>query len=196
VTRVPAILLAVGLAAAAGCQSSQIGNGPIHDDRGAYNRWAVETVNDGAVRNAIIAQHTLYPYHFADNSADLNEVGKRDVAVLASHFRRYPGQVNLRKGSEDSTLYQARVRAIADGLVAGGVAPGTVRIGDGMPGGDGMDASRVILIMETDAERLKSGGTGAYSAGSNSSTGSTTAPSSSTNQPRSSSSTSMTGGGY
>jgi hypothetical protein len=153
-TRPTARLLA-GVAGVAGCQN-QIGTGPIHDDRGAYNRWSIETVNDGAVRNAIIAQHTLYPYHFTEGSADLNELGKRDTAVLASHFRRYPGQVNLRKGSEESGLYQARTKAVADALVAGGVAPGTVKVGDGMPGGDGIDADRAVIIMDADAARLKS----------------------------------------
>jgi hypothetical protein len=157
VPKLTQVLLAAGLAGAAGCPN-QIGTGPIHDDRGAYNRWAIETVNDGAVRNAIVAQHTLYPYHFMDGSADLNELGRRDISVLASHFRRYPGQVNLRKGAEDGVVYQARAKNVADALVAAGVAQGTVKVGDGMPGGDGMDASRVLVIMEADQNRLKGSG--------------------------------------
>jgi hypothetical protein len=157
-----AILLVAAAAGAAGCQN-KIGTGPIHDDRGAYNRWAVQTVNDGAVRNAIIAQHTLYPYHFVQNSGELNELGRRDAGILASHFRRYPGQVNVRKGPEDGTMYQARVKAVADALVAGGVAQGSVKVGDGMPGGDGASANRVVMILEADDTRLRAGGGGGLS---------------------------------
>lgn len=148
-------VIALALAPAA-CQN-QYGNAPLHDDRGAYNAWAIETVNDGAVRNAIIAQHTLYPYHFVEFSEQLNELGKRDVDVLASHLRRYPGGINVHRAGESDALYQARVKAVADALAAGGVAPATIKIADGMPGGDGNPSVRVISIMEAERQRMTAG---------------------------------------
>ena len=138
--------LAVLAAAAGGC-SNHYGNAPMQDDRGSYNQWAIESSNDGAVRNAIIAQHTLYPYHFVEFSGQLNELGARDVQVLARHYARYPGELSLRRGSEPDQVYQQRIKSVTDALAAGGVAPGSIKIGDRLPGGDGADSSRVILIM-------------------------------------------------
>ena len=34
------------------------------DDYGVLNRELIDSYNDIAIHNAIIAQHTLYPYHF------------------------------------------------------------------------------------------------------------------------------------
>jgi hypothetical protein len=158
-------LLAAGLAGAPGCQN-QIGTGPIHDDRGAYNAWTIQTVNDGAVRNAIVAQHTLYPYHFVDYSGDLNDLGKRDTAILAAHYKRYPGELNVHRGPEPDGTYQARLKAVADALASGGVASNTIKIGDGMPGGDGISSTRVITILQAENQRLAGAGTAGPSSSS------------------------------
>jgi hypothetical protein len=162
VPRLFATILAAG-AAMAGCQN-KYGTTPIHDDRGAYNAWTIEAVNDGAVRNATLAQHTLYPYHFVEFSDQLNDLGRRDVHVLATHYRRYPGEVNIRRGGEAASLYDARVRSVAEALRVAGVAPETIRIGDGMPGGDGNPSDRVIAIMQAERQRMM-GGAGAPAPG-------------------------------
>ncbi|MEX2219257.1 MAG: hypothetical protein WD749_10925 [Phycisphaerales bacterium] len=154
---VAALLAASAALSAGGCQNKH-GTTPIHDDRGAYNIWTIETVNDGSVRNAVIAQHTLYPYHFVDFSDQLNELGRRDVQVLAAHYRRYPGPVNIRRGSEPEDLYRARVAAVAEALASGGVDREKIRIADGMPGGPGNPADRVITIQDAERSRLQGGG--------------------------------------
>jgi hypothetical protein len=157
-SRFPTLALA-GLAAslAAGGCANKYGTGPIHDDRGMYNTWTIQTVNDGAVRNAIIAQHTLYPYHFTEYGADLNELGQRDVQVLAAHYKRYAGPVNVRRGPEADAVYQARVKTVVDALKAGGVAEKSIKVADEMPGGEGMGATRVISILENDLRRMQTG---------------------------------------
>ena len=71
----------------------------------------VRTLNNIGVENAILAQHTLYPYHFVTDGTALNELGQRDFAVLARHFAEYPGLLNVRPGDGVSAeLYQARSR--------------------------------------------------------------------------------------
>ncbi|MHC4271590.1 MAG: hypothetical protein ACYST2_04680, partial [Planctomycetota bacterium] len=50
------------------------------------NTKLVTTYNDMAIENAIITQHTLYPYHFVQNGQELNELGFRDFGVLAGYF--------------------------------------------------------------------------------------------------------------
>lgn len=175
-------------AATAGC-ANQYGTAPIHDDRGMYNTWTIQTVNDGAVRNAIIAQHTLYPYHFNEYGSDLNELGQRDVQVLAAHYKRYAGPVNVRRGPEADGVYQARVKTVVDALKAGGVSEGSIKVADGMAGGEGMGADRVIKILEADQKRTESG------ASTNTPTGSTSGASSSNNTSASASSSAPAGVG-
>jgi len=118
----------------------------------------VRTLNDLGIENAILAQHTLYPYEFVLNGPVLNELGRRDLAVLARHFVEYPGALNIRRGEGVSTeLYQARVAHVTDQLAKAGVEPGRVTIADGMPGGPGMSAERVVTILDKSAAGAAAG---------------------------------------
>jgi hypothetical protein len=138
-------------AALCGC-ANKYGNTPLRDDRGTYNTWVIQAMHDSGVRNAIIAQRTLYPYHFVEHSHELNELGVRDLRVLAAHFERHGADLNVRRGSGPDALYNARLESVVRGLEAAGLDPGTIQISDGLPGGDGLAATRVIRVMER-AER-------------------------------------------
>lgn len=112
----------------------------------------VQFYNDSAIENAIIAQHTLYSYDFVPNSAALNDLGEHDFRVLVEHFRNNPGDLNIRRGPDDSqTLYDARVRLITDRLGQSGIQLGP--IADGNPSGNGMTSEMTlsILVNGTDA---------------------------------------------
>ena len=130
-----------------GCQEQQAG--PTVDTSGV-NRKIVDTYSDLAIQNAIISQHTLYPYHFVNNSAQLNGLGERDLSVLVQHFQDNPGRINVQQGSVDSVLYQSRAQTVYEKLLAGGIPDEKVRIATGMPGGEGIASNAVIEILEKD----------------------------------------------
>lgn len=131
----------------AGCQEQQA-NGPDPIDKSAVNRAIVDTYSDLAIQNAVIAQHTLYPYHFVPNSADLNDLGRRDLAVLTEHFKANPGTLTVQQGSVDGVLYQSRAQMVYEKLMEAGIAQEKIHLADGMPGGSGMASTTVIEILE------------------------------------------------
>lgn len=115
--------------------------------RVTMNGWMVEHRLDDHVAAGVIAQHTLFPHQFVANSAELNELGERDAAILASHFASHPGSLNVRRGGESDELYEARVATVRAVLEEGGVDLARVTIGDGFAGGDGLVSERVLVIL-------------------------------------------------
>ena len=93
-----------------GCQEEQA---QPTVDTSQVNRKVVDTYSDLAIQNAIIAQHTLYPYHFVSNSAQLNGLGHRDLSVLIRHFKDNSGKINVQQGDSDSMLYQSRIQTVS-----------------------------------------------------------------------------------
>jgi len=114
----------------------------------------VKALNNIGVENAIVAQHTLYPYHFVLNSDQLNELGRRDFGVLAGRFKENPGVLNVRRGDVPAELYERRVSFVTDQLRQAGVEVGRMGLSDGMPGGTGMSSNRVVLILAEETESL------------------------------------------
>lgn len=110
--------------------------------------WAGEEIQNASMNNAIIAQHTLYPYHFAAGSAELNELGVRDLDVLVAHFLNAAGDLNVRRGETPQALYEARVRTVLEKLAAAGVPSRSVAVKDGLPGGEGIASERVVEILK------------------------------------------------
>ena len=130
-----------------GCQDEMV-DGPSPIDKGAVNRAVVDTYSDLAIQNAIIAQHTLYPYHFVPNSVDLNDLGRRDLSVLTEHFKENPGNLTVQQGSVEGVLYQSRAQMVYEKLMEAGIPQDKINITDGMPGGSGMPSVTVIEILE------------------------------------------------
>ncbi|MBI4602473.1 MAG: hypothetical protein HY721_10990 [Planctomycetes bacterium] len=137
------LLAAALLALLTGCRQA-----PRLEESGEINTWLVKTVQDAAMKNAIVAQHTLYPYHFVDDAEGLNELGKADFHVLADHYLLHPGPLNVRRGGAPMALYEARVRKVRDLLGEAGVSAERVAIADGLPGGEGLSSERVLRILE------------------------------------------------
>jgi len=108
----------------------------------------VDSINDSGIRTAIIAQHTLYAYHFLEGGAELNDLGKRDLAVLMTHFKaRGGGTLSIRRGDTPDTLYVERVSGVKDLLKSGGIDLATVQIADASPGGLGMTGNNAVRAM-------------------------------------------------
>jgi hypothetical protein len=108
----------------------------------------VSMVNNIAVENAIITQHTLYPYHFEPAGAKLNELGLSDLDVLIRHYREHAGTLNLRRGETSNEVYQARILYVIDRLRKAGIERERVEIKDGMAGGPGMASEQVVEVMK------------------------------------------------
>jgi len=114
----------------------------------------VKALNNIGLENAIVAQHTLYPYHFVANGDGLNDLGRRDFGVLASHFKEHPGPLTIRQGDVPAELYERRVAYVSGQLRQAGVEVSRMGLSDGMPGGTGMPSSRVVLILKEETEEL------------------------------------------
>jgi hypothetical protein len=116
--------------------------------RNVMNTWAVEQYNQDSEHAAIIRQHTLYPYHFVEYGADLNELGERDLGVLAAHYRDNPGTLNVRQLGTSNDIYEARLATVTTMLTDMGVDTDRIRLGGGMAGGEGVSSARMIVILE------------------------------------------------
>jgi hypothetical protein len=125
----------------------------------------VNTLNNIGVENAIIAQHTLYPYHFVADGAGLNDLGRRDLMVLAKHFKENPGVLNIRKGEAGAALYEARVARVLSQLKEAGVETDRTSVSDGMPGGDGVPSERVVTVFQKKSESSTSMRSGSSTSG-------------------------------
>lgn len=117
-------------------------------DRRMINTKLVNSFGDIAIENAIISQHTMFPYHFVQNGPELNELGRRDLSILAQHFMEHPGRLNIRKDSVPAALYEARVSFVLEMLKETGIDTERMNISDGMPGGSGIASERVVVILE------------------------------------------------
>ena len=117
-------------------------------NEGQMNAGLITAYNDTAMENAIIAQHSLYSYHFVNNSDQLNELGRRDLSILAKHFKEYPGQLDISRDGTSENLYKARLAYVAGQLKKDGVDIFKLTISDGLPGGSGMASNDVVKINE------------------------------------------------
>jgi hypothetical protein len=142
----------------------------VDDQKQPFNRWTIETMDDDSINGAITAQHTLYPYHFAEGLPDLNSLGERDVKVLARTYSRRAGEINVHRGSESADLYEARVQSVTKMLTKCGVPAASIRITDKMPGGEGIRAERAVVVLQRSYEAMtvSDGSTGSGSGGGSS----------------------------
>ena len=128
-----------------GCQKEKMEKAP---DERMMNTKLIHTYNDIAIQNAIISEHTIFPYHFITNAAELNGLGQRDLAVLGGHLGKYGGRLNIRRHDMSADLYEARVVAVRERLQETGIDMERISISDGMPGGSGMTSEKVLVILE------------------------------------------------
>lgn len=129
------------------------------------NSQIMKSYNDIAIQNAIVSQHTLFPYHFVTNGTELNDLGQRDLAALASHFIKYPGQLNIRQHSTAIDLYEARINMVRKRLIEAGIDKERISISDDMPGGSGIASERLLVILEKKPKGVSSSSSSSISSG-------------------------------
>ena len=132
-------------------------------DARRMNSRLITSYSDFAIQNAIISEHTLFPYHFVKNGARLNELGQRDLAVLTGHFANNGGHLNIRQLGVSDELYEARVSLVRERLQDAGIDMARISTSDGMPGGSGMPSERVLVILEEEATSIGAGTSTGYS---------------------------------
>lgn len=125
-------------------------------DKQMMNNELINSYNNISVQNAIISQHTLFPYHFVKNGEELNELGNSDLNVLAKHFLKYPGKLNIRRGNVPQDLYQGRINFVLEQLKEAGVEDDQISVSDGMPGGSGMLSEKILIIMKENSGEISS----------------------------------------
>ncbi|MHC4982331.1 MAG: hypothetical protein ACYTF6_04080 [Planctomycetota bacterium] len=132
---------------AVGCEPAQ-----EVPEMGHADAWLIRTVDDTAIRNAIIRQRTVFPYHFTPGTANLTELGIHDMSVLAGYYSQNAGKLSVRRGNASERLYKARVDSVVAALRRAGVARKRVEISDSPPAGDGMPSEHVLIILRKEAE--------------------------------------------
>jgi hypothetical protein len=144
-----------------GCQKN-MDEGP---NKHLINSQLVNSYNDIAMQNAIVTQHTLFPYHFVTNGAELNELGRRDLAALTSHFMNHAGHLNIRRQNTPADVYEARVNLVHARLQEAGIDMGRMSISDDMPGGTGITSERILVILEQPSKGASSGTSTSFTSG-------------------------------
>jgi hypothetical protein len=129
------------------------------------NSQLVNSYNDIAMQNAIVTQHTLFPYHFVTNGAELNELGRRDLAALTSHFMNHAGHLNIRRQNTPADVYEARVNLVHARLQEAGIDMKRMSISDDIPGGTGITSERILVILEQPSKGASSGTSTSFTSG-------------------------------
>ncbi|MHC4562275.1 MAG: hypothetical protein ACYS8X_05820 [Planctomycetota bacterium] len=134
-----------------GCEKQSFPGYHNSNQVGGVDPWAVESANDQAIQNAIVRQSTLFPYHFVEDSAELNYLGTRDMASLIRHYQEHPGRLNMRQGYVSRKLYHSRIAFVKGALQSHGINAKRLRVTDLPAAGDGMPGELVIEILTQEA---------------------------------------------
>ncbi len=124
-----------------------VGCTPVGNSVGKGEMWVGDAIRRASIDRAIVAQRTLYPYHFVTDAAELNDLGRRDLRALAKHYREHTGELALWRGDASETLYEARQTTVEEQLLEMGISAEQLIVGDGVPGGDGISSERLIRIL-------------------------------------------------
>lgn len=143
-------LIAALLSLCACAEMATSGDGP----------FARDMLLGASMERALITQSTLFPYHFETGTAELNELGRRDLLVLAGHLRQHRGSLTVRRGGAAPELHEERVQAVLAALESAGVSRRAITLRDGLPGGDGTPSARIVDVLSRPLS-LGSAGAGA-----------------------------------
>ncbi|MHC5211719.1 MAG: hypothetical protein ACYTG2_13450 [Planctomycetota bacterium] len=136
------------------------------------NMFVVDSFRSAQVNKAIITQRTIWAYHFLTDTAELNQLGHRDLGVLAAYYVDHAGVIRIRRAGASQALYDTRVAAVVSHLVNAGVPKDQLTVTDAPPAGSGMPSERVVTVL---SNGLSSGG-GESAGSSTSSSTSTSSP--------------------
>jgi type IV pilus biogenesis protein CpaD/CtpE len=147
---------AAALVLSSGCAPKTAPDAMAGSDEAQTNELMVRLSEDQNMRNAVLAERTVYAYHFASGRSELTPLGQRTVEILAAVYRQQPGDLHLERGDASSALYDARVQCVRRELAEAGVEADKVNIMPGLPGGDGTSAEHAYRAVQEDLKPAKS----------------------------------------
>ena len=120
-------------------------------DTAIRNNWTGDHIRRASVEAAVIKESALYSHHFMTGSTKLTQIGSRDVDILSRHFLEAPGALVVKRGDASEELYEARLEAIKEKLLAAGVDSERFTVSDGHPGGRGTSTNKLIEVFEKES---------------------------------------------
>lgn len=126
----------------------------------ADNIARMDSYMEEAAINAVLAERTLYPYHFYHGTPQLTELGVRHLTILAAYYSDHPGPLIIRQRDASDELYARRVEEVRGRLGDWGIALEEVLIEDAYPRGPGIASQRVYHMLESDEGLTASEGLG------------------------------------
>ena len=137
------LIVAVSIGLLSGCIAWQEDSARMR----AESQERMNSYMDEAVINGVLAERTLYPYHFYHDTSELTALGKRTLSILASYYENHPGTLNIRQGEAPDSLYEARIAMARSYLEEWGIAIGEIDVTDDYPSGAGMPSERVFEML-------------------------------------------------
>jgi hypothetical protein len=119
------------------------------EPRGGEERWATEQIRTASIDQAILRQRTVFSYHFHPGSGRLNELGRRDLAVLSRRYVLEAGELSVRRGDATEELHRARVEAVLSFLAELGIDPARASVIDAPPDGEGIASVRLVQALSS-----------------------------------------------
>ena len=101
---------------------------------------------DDQVRAGVLRQSAIFDYHFEPDTATLNSLGRRDLAILADAMGESGGRISVQRGTAGKDLYAKRLDAVRAQLATRGIEGKRIKLGDGPPGGVGVTTGRAVMI--------------------------------------------------
>jgi hypothetical protein len=142
------LLGAAVAATAGGCKSNDKRDEDV--DRSAnlvdQNRLLVRLALAENVYNGIAHERAVYPDDFEAGSAHLNRLGEQRVEMLIDASRDSTQPIAVLRGGADDQLYAARVDAVRQELIDGGLQADGITIAQNTHvGGRGQSSTRALI---------------------------------------------------
>ena len=144
-------LLAAAAAVAAaggGCRSNDNRDEDVDvsANQTEQNRLLVRLALAENVYNGIAAERAVYPDDFEAGSAQLNRLGEQRVEMLIDASRDSTQPIAVIRGGAGDALYAARVDAVRQELIDGGLPSDAIEIAkDTHVGGRGQSSDRALI---------------------------------------------------
>jgi len=142
-------LLGAAVAVGGGCKSNDNRDEEVNTsaDLIDQNRLLVRLALAENVYNGIAAERAVYPDDFEAGSAQLNRLGEQRVEMLVDASRSSTQSIAVLRGPADDQLYAARIDAVRQELIDGGLqADGITIAQDTHVGGHGQSGTRSLII--------------------------------------------------
>ena len=119
----------------------------VNENARLMDQAMMDTVRMQPIDQAVIAQRTLYPYHFVAGNDTLEGIGRHDLRIIVDHYRDQGVPLNVNRGEASEQIYDARVRTVAKFIADCGVPDNRIQIVQGRPGGPGLPGAWVVKIL-------------------------------------------------